>query len=179
MDIFKLIVAGVLGVVLGVGTAVYINNTPQTPTTQTTQKFGSLASPELPYDHLTWGAVSEYHFSQAMTQNASTSCNWQTPAATSTVKVTVRFAFASTAAAFIEIGKSAGPQATTTSLGKFTLAAGAQGTVISSSTVAATDLGIDPVSVVAPSTWLAVKGGGFGLGTIPTGICNFSAVTLP
>ncbi len=165
----------VVGVVaLGQKTTTYTN-----PSTGQTVKVGSVAGPEMPYDHITWGGVSTYQFAQTMTQNSSTTCNWQTPQATSTVSISARFSLASSSSALIEFGKSAGPQATTTLLGRSILGAGAQGTILSSSTPISLTSLIDDVFVVAPSTWLAVKLGGGALGSVPVGTCNFTAVTLP
>lgn len=125
------------------------------------------------------GGVCTYRFTQSMTQGASTTCNWQTPAATSTVRIAARFTIASSSAMQVEFGKSEGPMATTTSLGKFAVAANVQATLISSTTNALSDSGIDPIFVAAPSTWLAVKLPKGTTGTVPTGTCNFEATTLP
>jgi hypothetical protein len=140
---------------------------------------GALSGPDIPSSYLQWGGVATYQFSQSMTQNASTTCNWQTPAATSTVRIAARFSLASTSAVLVEMGKSAGPQATTTKLGEFTVGAGAYATLVSSSTQADFGGAITWPFVAAPSTWLAVKIGGGGTGSVPTGTCNFSAETLP
>lgn len=177
MDILKTLGVALIGglVVLGggfllnTGTSVVENG-----------RLGALVGPDIPSDYLKWGDVATYHFSQSMTQNASTTCNWQTPAATSTVRISARFTLASTSASLIEIGKSAGPNAITTKLGAYTLGAGAQGVIVSSSTPAdfASD-GVDDAYIVGPSQWLAVKLVGGGTGSVPTGTCNFTAETLP
>ena len=175
MDITKTIGAGVVVLLLGVAFTLGISLSKPAPATQ---PLGSITGPEIPYDHITVGGVSQYYFSQAMTQNASTTCNWQTPAATSTVRIRARFTLASSSAITAEFGKSAGKQATTTLLGRFALGAGASGTAVSSSSpVSSTNL-VDDVTVAAPSTWLALKIPG-GVGNVPVGRCNFEATTLP
>lgn len=129
-------------------------------------------------DHITVGGVTTYYFSQSMTQNASTTCQWQTPAATSTVRIKARFTLASTSAALIEFGKSTAIDATTTLIGRYNLSAGVQATLVSSSSPS-NSTGIDDALVAAPSTWLAVKLGSGATGSLPTGTCNFQAETLP
>jgi len=129
-------------------------------------------------DHITVGGVSTYYFSQSMTQGASTTCQWQTPGATSTVHIKARFGFASASAALIEFGKSPAINATTTLIGRYNLGAGVQATLVSTSSPS-NSTGIDDVLVAAPSTWLAVKLGGGGTGSLPTGTCNFQAELLP
>lgn len=142
---------------------------------QTTQ-LGSGGNDIAYSDHLCFGGVCRYAFSQTMTQGASTTCQWQTPAATSTVSIHARFALASTSASLVEFGKSTGPYATTTNITRITLGAGAQGTIYATTTSSS---GSDDVLVAAPSTWLAVKIGGGATGSVPSGTCNFGATTLP
>ena len=144
-----------------------------------TVNVGALAGPDIPSTYLQWGGVATHNFSQSMTQGASTTCQWLTPAATSTVRIAARFTLASTSAVLVEMGKSLGPQATTTKLGEFTVGASLPATLVSSSTQADFGGAITWPFVAGPSTYLAVKIGGGGAGSVPTGTCNFSAETLP
>lgn len=164
------LVAGGVALLISLGVAWLV------PGTTVEQIVGALTGPEIPFDHITVGGVGRYNFSQSMTQAASTTCNWQTPAATSTVGITARFTLASTSAALIEFGSSAGPQATTTLITRMTLGAGVQATIRATTTATG---GSDDALTVAPSTWLAVKIGGGGTLSVPTGTCNFTAETLP
>lgn len=159
-----------VGALTKTSTVTYVN-----PTTGEKQVAG-LAGPVIPSDFLNWGNVSTYKFAQTMTQGASTTCNWQTPAATSTVSIKARFTLASTSATLVEFGKSPSTQATTTLISRITLAAGVPGTIYSTTTSTG---GYDDVLVAAPSTWLAVKIGGGAAGSVPTGSCNFEAELLP
>lgn len=170
MEHIKTVLAVVMGgIIMFLGSLFLPDNGP---------KAGALSGPEIPYDHITVGGVSQYNFAQAMTQGASTTCNWQTPAATSTVSIKARFTLASTTQMLVEFGKSSGPMATTTLLGRYTLGAGVSGTLVSTSSPS-NQTGIDDVFVAAPSTWLAVKLGGGSTFSVPTGTCNFGAETLP
>lgn len=141
--------------------------------TQVVNTLGSVASPDIPSPYLQWGGIYHYGGSTtALTQNASTTCSIQSPAATSTLRyAAIRFDLASTSAIQIEMGKATTAFATTTSLGIHNLGAGAQVTLLASST-AATVGGADPAIVFAPNTYFNVKLGGGGTGTVPSGKCE-------
>lgn len=139
--------------------------------------YGALAGPDFPFQYTSLGGLQTWSFSQVMTQAASTTCQWQTPPATTTLAAfSYRFTLASTSATIVEMGKSSGPNATTTLFGTtFNIAAGVQATVEASSTAgSAGDL-----MILAPSTWLAVKIGGGGTGSLPVGSCDFEVQVLP
>lgn len=72
----------------------------------------------------------------------------------------------------LTIAKGSTAYATTTALGRNTFAAGAQGTLVASTTE--TNVAIDPAYVFAPNSWLVLgmEGGTGGVtGSAPSGVC--------
>lgn len=180
MDIKTLVIGALLGlaVIFGGLMMAHKGGVSVTPPLSPAPLAGSAGNDLAASDHLCVGGMCTYYFTQQMTQAASTTCQWQTPAATSTVRIRARYTLASTSAALIEFGKSAGSNATTTLLARYNLGAGIQATLVSTSSPS-NATGIDDVMVVAPSMWLAVKMGSGGTGSLPTGTCNFSAELIP
>ena len=89
---------------------------------------------------------------------ASTTCSIRSPNATSTLVFgSLQVASTSAAAALIEMGKSVSPNATTTLIGGVTVAAGAQATIIASTSPSGA--GLNPTVVFAPNTYFNVKNG--------------------
>lgn len=139
--------------------------------------FGALSGPDISSPYLAVNGLATYSATVLMSQNSSTTCQYQTPPATTTVTVfSYRFGLASTSAAQVEMGKATGPNATTTLFGTtFNIAAGAQATVEASSTAGS----VADAMILAPSTWLAVKLSGGNTGSLPTGSCDFEVQVLP
>ncbi len=138
----------------------------------TNAPVGSVTGPDSFFPVETHNGVGYAFYKQTLTQNASTTCSFKTPNATTTLLFGgATFRLASTSAATIEIGKASGSGATTTLLGEASLGAGAAGTVLATTTLASTASTLDPVSVFAPNTFFNVKIGGGALGTVPTGSC--------
>ncbi len=127
----------------------------------------------------TLGGVTRYSYSQALTQGASTTCSFQTPAATSTLtSAGVRFTLASTSEVFVEIGKALSKQATTTLIGTtYDIAAGVPVMIVASTSPVGGAAGA--ALVFPPSAWLNVKIGGGGALSVPTGTCNASFEAYP
>lgn len=138
---------------------------------------GSLSGPDISSPYLAVNGLATYSATVVMTQNSSTTCQYQTPPATTTLSAfAYRFGLASTTASQVEMGKATGPDATTTLFGTtFNIGASASATVEASSTTG----GAGDLMVLAPSTWLAVKLAGGGTGSLPTGSCNFEVQVLP
>lgn len=131
------------------------------------QSYGALAGPDIPSPYLRWGGVATYNVGTALTQNASSTCNLQAPAATSTlVAAAIRFDTSSSSAMIVEIGRANGAMATTTLLGTtYNIAAGAQAFVLASTSPAAGDK-----TVFSPGQWLNFKIPG-SVGNLPLGTC--------
>lgn len=183
MELIKNIVIVLIAVVVSVGGSILFVH----PSTDgKTVTLGSAATPDLPFSYLKWGAgtgVQTWPIAVNFTQNASSTCNIQSPNATTTLNsFGVEIDNASSTATIWEIGQSATPNATTTLIGtKTTLAASLQYFIQASTTPTA-----GAVTVFAPNTWLVVKAGG-GItagdaaagGFVPTGTCGavFQAYT--
>jgi hypothetical protein len=129
---------------------------------------GSVTNPDLSSPYFSFGGVRRWAANVPLTQNASTTCNIQSPAATSTlVAAAVRFSLASTSAEIVEIGRSTGGYATSTLIGSaYRIDAGAQASIIASTSPAAGD-----ALLFSPNTYFVVKMGG-STGNVPTGACH-------
>jgi hypothetical protein len=127
------------------------------------------ANPDLQSPYFSFGNVTRWANNVTLTQNASTTCSLQSPAATSTlVSGGIRFATASSSALLVEIGRSSSPNATTTLIGTaYTVGAGAQATIVASSSPAAGD-----AVVFSPNTYFNVKIGAGSTGSLPVGSCH-------
>lgn len=177
MTIKNHIISVCLGLIVVLGGWIATHQSAPTDTKQSANQYGSVSSPDISSPYISVNNLQTWSATFPMVQNSSTTCQYQTPPATTTLTAfSYRFGLASTTSAIIEMGKSAGPDATTTLFGTtFTIAAGAQATVEASSTNgSAGDL-----MILAPSTWLAVKMGGGAAGSVPTGSCNFEVQVLP
>lgn len=174
-NIKNTIISAVVGAVVVAGAFLFLH--PTYTTQPAPQKVGSVSSPDISSPYISVNNLQTWSASYQMTQGASTTCQFQTPPATTTLTVfSYRFGLASSTAAQVEMGKSSGPNATTTLFGTtFTVAAGAQATVEASSTAG---LAGDSM-ILAPSSWLAVKLAGGGVGSVPTGSCDFEVQALP
>lgn len=106
-----------------------------------------------------------------MAQGTTTVCAIQSPNATSTLtEASALFTTSSTTGSTVTLAKATTAFATTTSLGSASIAAGAQGTVIASSTPSS--VALDPAQVFSPNTWFVVGMAG-NTGTFsPVGVCT-------
>lgn len=126
------------------------------------------ANPDLNTPYFSFGNVRRWASNVSLTQNASTTCALQSPAATSSlVAAGIRFQVASSSALLVEMGNSSSAFATTTLLGRFTVGAGAQATIIASTSPAAGD-----AIVFSPNTFFTVKIGQGATGSLPVGSCH-------
>ncbi len=136
--------------------------------------FGALSGPDIPSPYLQWGGVQHWAGSTVnLVAGTSTPAAIQSPAATSTLQsVVCRFQPASTSAKVITIAKATTAFATTTKLGDCTLAAGAFGTCVGSSTSA---VNLDGIGVFGPNQYIVIgMQGGQGNGALeaPVGACE-------
>ena len=134
-------------------------------------KLGAVSSPVIQSPYFSFGGVTEWasHTDGAIAAT-TTPCALQSPAATSTIQFgSFRVASTSASATYIEFGKSTTPYATTTSLGILTLGAGAQGTLVASTT--ANWASLDGSAVFSPNTYFVAKVAGAG-NTQLNGTCN-------
>lgn len=163
-----------LGGIVAVG-ALVLNGKPATPSTPA----GAISGPDIPSPYLAWGGVAIYGGSQSLAV-ASTTCSIQSPAATSTLLFAAAAVSRSSTGATLqyEWGIGANRYSTTTSLGIGTIASGAQGTVVASTTNANTGDIVDQQLVLAPNSWVNLKVGS----TTPTneaGKCYAQFIALP
>lgn len=145
---------------------------------QVAQKVGALAGPDIASPYLTWGGVAHWAaHTENLTQATTTVCALQSPAATSTLRFgQIRFTVSSTSASTVYLAKAATPYATTTNLGSVALTAGAQGTVLASSSPSTP---LDPSQVFGPNTYFVVGMAGGNAGNFsPTGVCQAEWVTI-
>lgn len=122
-------------------------------------------------DNISINSVSYTVARDASLEAASTTiCALQSPAATSTLQsASVLLTTSSTSASTITLAKAATAFATTTLLNTGAVAAGAQATIIASTT---SQGGTDQASVFGPSQWF-VAGMSGGTGTFsPSGVCS-------
>lgn len=174
MSIIKVIIAGLV-VAMTAGVIVFVAR----PEAIQVPVVGAVASPDIPSPYLQWGGVATYKFVDTM-EVASTTCSIQSPAATSSL----RYAFARVssnatgATTQYEWGKSASPNATTTSLGLHItgLASAAQGVIIASTT---NTVLIDDNTVFAPNQYLNLKIGSSSPNSTLAGNCYAEFVALP
>lgn len=162
-----LITAGIAIVVFAVGIA-FVK-----PVQNVVQQFGSVASPDIQSPYFSFGGVRFWGaHTESLAAATTTVCALQSPVATSTLlSASIRFVVSSTTASTVTLAKATTAYATTTKLVEVALAAGAQGTVVASTTPSggATN---DGTNVFSPNTYLVVGMAG-GTGTFtPTGTCQ-------
>lgn len=161
MDRKYILLGGVLLLVLILGVVF------PRPITQVVEKvkksIGAISGPDIYSPYLRIDEVEQRYFSSKFSNASTTLCSFRTPDSTSTLVFgSAQITTATSSATAWTLGKSTLPDATTTSLGDFTIASGAKGTMIASTT--SSDLsvgGLDPDYVFAPSTYFNVKGGGW------------------
>lgn len=164
MDIKNLILGGLVGLVALFG-GLYVLQPHAAPTT--TPSFGAVSSPDIPSPYFSFGGVRfDAVHTDAMYQASTTVCSLQSPAATSTLSEGsgVRFTVSSTTASTATVYKASFPTGNTTFLFADNIAAGAQSTIVATTTT--------NNFVIAPNQYINVIMSG-GTGTFsPTGTCG-------
>lgn len=124
------------------------------------------------------GAKIHYYSSVFQPGGATTTaCTFQTPNATSTLRHAAGTVTTATNTALMyEWGKSAGPDATTTSLGIATVAANAFGTIVASTSDTVIVDNLDDAHVIAPRNWVVLKWGGAALANQIAGRCTVELI---
>lgn len=133
--------------------------------------LGSVVGPDSYFEYVANNDLQKYGQTVTLRTATTTVCAIKSPAATSTLSFAgVRFTVSSSTAATIALAKATTAYATTTILGnEVTLAAGAQATIVATST--ATNLNLGNYTF-APNNWLVVGMRG-GIGTFsPIGSCS-------
>lgn len=130
---------------------------------------GSVSSPDVTSPYLSFGGVRSWAYSPDFRTATSTLCSIQSPAATTTlVSFTANFATAAVSYANdYQAGNAATSQATTTNLGKITVAANGLGTLVATST-SLTDNIIPPLTFVNLRVSTTTASSSYA----PTGKCN-------
>lgn len=134
---------------------------------QQAQKVGAISSPDIPSPYLSWGGVRSWAGHTDILTNASTSCSFQSPNATSSLDyASITIASTTSNAIIIEMGVANDPNSTTTLIGtKYSLAASTMLTIVASTSNAA-GAGI----LFAPNQYFNIKLGGVANGV--GGNCN-------
>jgi len=131
---------------------------------------GSVTSPDISSPYISFGDVRHWAAQDSdLTQATTTVCALQSPASTSTLQFgDAKFVVASsTQNSTITLAKATTPYATTTLLGKYVIASGAQGTVIASTSPTTGD-----AVIFSPNTYFVVGMQGGGGTFSPTGNCS-------
>lgn len=126
---------------------------------------GALTGPDLPYTYFGVGGVRQHKLAGSLTTATTTVCAIQSPVATSTlVHAGIRFDVSSTTASTLTAAKATTPYATTTLLFADHISAGAQASIVATTTT--------NNYVFGPSEYLVYALSG-GAGTFsPTGNCQ-------
>jgi hypothetical protein len=167
MDIKNMMIGALVGLVVLFG-GFWLTKTTQI--IAPTPKVGALTGPILPYNYFGFGNMVFYGGAPVtLTQNASTTCSIQGPAATSTIQAAqIRFDVSSSSATIVEIGVASDPNSTTTLLGTtYNIAANASAFIQASTSPAA-----GAKTVIGPNQYVNFKVGGGALGNLPTGTCQ-------
>lgn len=145
-------------------------NQPAAVTKIVKETLGSASSPSVVGGCMDVNGVVSCSYRSAMAKQASTTCMFRSPAATSSLRMASALFVTSTSSMQVEWGTSANIQATTTRLGYGTTSAGGQGTILASSSPA-TFSAVDDLTVIPPSNYVSLKIGSGNVG-IPTGACE-------
>lgn len=134
---------------------------------------GSVSSPDISSRYFSVGSVREWRGKTTTLNTASTTlCAVQAPNATSTLASGsgIRLDVSSTTASVVVLAKASTQYATTTVLGIANVAAGAQASIVATSTADSW--------VFAPNNWFVVSAQG-GVGTFsPSGLCEARWIEL-
>lgn len=158
-----------LVIVLGVA---YFNTPKPTP------PYGAFPGPDVNLPYFAVNGVQHYYYHVPFNTGSTTLCSIKTPSATTTIlQAKASIVIATSSALFVEWGTDkVNYTATTTSLGRSSIAANTAGTVFASSSGMMTNTAlkggsIDDASVLLPNTYLNFNYGGAGLCTVG-GTCN-------
>lgn len=153
---------------LGLITGLFaLNQTPATTVVDNSQPAGSVSSPDIQGPYYSVNGLVVFKSRIAMTKNASTTCSFRSPAATSTLSLlTSNVASSSSSATIWEFGTATNSFSTTTLIGTtYSLAAGAKAAWVASTTVTGGSL------ILAPNTAVNLKVGAPAPG-FPQGTCD-------
>lgn len=153
---------------LGVIAALWLGA--QTPNQTVVQSSLGALNPDIISPYISFGGVQMYSArSNDLAQATTTVCALQSPASTSTLQFgSAQFVVASsTQNSTITLAKANTAFATTTLLGKYVIASGAQGTVIASTSPTTGD-----AVIFSPNTYFVVGMQGGGGTFSPTGTCS-------
>jgi len=130
----------------------------------TVEKIVGGTNPDFQTNWFRFGGVEHFAGSQSMTTATTTICAIQGPSSTSTLIFgSASFVYASSTGAVIaQMAKAATAFATTTSLGLSTIASGASGTLLATTTPTGP---LDPSQVFGPNEWFVVGLQGTTVGT--------------
>lgn len=152
--------------------------TPETVVNVPSSKLGAVSGPDFFGDYFAVNDVRTFYNSKGLNQATTTVCSIKSPNATSSLVFgAIRFDVASTSATFVEIARATTAFATTTLIGTgYNIAAGAQATIVASTTPTGGDAIIFP-----PNNFLNVKVAWATAATsasVPRGVCkaNFTAI---
>jgi len=154
---------GVVTSVLILGVALFVINT-----AAPLQPLGAVSGPDIYSPYVSVNGVTSWYYRAGMT-NASTTCQFRSPPATTTLALydfTAQVTLAPTTTPQFELGYSTSNMATTSRLALHTFTAGTLRSIVSTTTP--TD------ALIAPNTWFAVKQGGGGGSFVPTGVCQLT-----
>lgn len=165
----KNIIIGAIAAVVLLGGGFYaglFSQPAQAPTTDNVQP-GAVVGPDVQGNQWSVGSLVQWEYHIAMRPNASTTCQFISPGATSTLaSLTAKISSSTTGANIVEFGTSVGGFATTTLYGTtYNVAAGAQASIVASTSPTTGN------PVLGPNTKISVKVGNYGA-TAPQGTCN-------
>jgi hypothetical protein len=132
------------------------------------QITAAVSSPDVNSPYFSFGGVRRWAgHTENLTAATTTVCAIQSPAATSTLlSANIRLDVSSTTASIVTMAKANSAFATTTNIGSTGVVAGAQATIIASTTPTAN------LTVFSPNQWFVVGMAG-GTGTFsPSGVCQ-------
>lgn len=138
--------------------------------TETSQQFGAITGPELPFPYLQINNLRLWPFNAPVYAASTTACAIQSPSSTSTlVSFALNFRNSTTTSAVVTVAKGSSPGATTTQLIPDTTVSGnARATITATSSNAGSDVN----NLYGPNTYLNVTLKGGAGGFTPAGQCT-------
>jgi len=117
--------------------------------------LGAVSGPDFFGDYFAVNGVRTHYNQRGLNKATTTVCSIKSPNATSSlVAGAIRFSVASTSATFVELARATTPYATTTLIGTaYNIAAGAQATIVASTTGSAAG----EATIFPPNTYFNVK----------------------
>lgn len=139
---------------------------------QVKAELGSVSGPDIQSSYLSVNGVTRHFNSVQLTQGSTTLCAIKSPNATSTlVSGAINFSRGTTTASIVEMAKSTTFATTTLLIGTYPIPANQLATIVASTTPLT-----QGTYVFGPNQYFVVKwavdNGGYGAGTVPTGLCQ-------